>query len=194
MIKKILKYVGAIVLFLLAWWIGSMMLASPLVVNTTSNQLSPSFTTKDFINMTEEDFNKIKEKEIMKMIEDTAKAYGIKPYTFCGLSWHESSKFKYYNQRIKDSNGRWSYGLFMNQLETALLYDKSATEAKLLNPAYNTHIAAVIFTHNLTKYGSYEMAIAAHNAGTIYNKKITNPDFVKKVYAATGEVYAAYDL
>ena len=38
------------------------------------------------------------------------------------------------------------------------------------------------------------MAIAAHNAGTIYDKKITNVDFVKKVYTATGEVYAAYDL
>ena len=153
-----------------------------------------SFTAKDFINMTEGDFNRIKEQEIMKMITDTAKAYGIKPYTFCGLSWHESAKFKYFNQRIKDNNGRWSYGLFMVQLETAILYDSVATESKLYTPNYNTHIAAVIFKHNLTKYGSYEMAIAAHNAGTIYDKKITNVDFVKKVYTATGEVYAAYDL
>ena len=82
----------------------------------------------------------------------------------------------------------------MVQLETALLFDKGATEAKLLIPTYNTHMAAVIFTHNLTKYGSYELAIAAHNAGTVYDKKITNPDFVKKVYAATGEVVAKYDL
>ena len=198
MIKKILKYVGAIVTFLLIvtslFWIPAVVsfFSSATPVATTSS--IQSFTAKDFISMTEEDFNRIKEKEIVKMITDTAKVYGIKPYIFCGMSWHESAKFKYYNQKIKDSNGKWSHGLFMVQLETALLFDKSATEVKLLSPAYNTHMAAVIFVHNLSKYGSYELAIAAHNAGTIYDKKITNPDFVKKVYAATGEVVAKYDL
>jgi len=142
----------------------------------------------DLVNMQDEEIREIKDREIVKMLNDTALANGIKPYVFAGLSYHESSKFNFANKRIKDSNGRFSYGLFQVQLETALLYDKGATDSKLLSPAYNMHIAAVIFKSNLKKYGgNYDMAVAAHNAGTVFNGQITNLDFVKKVHAATGE-------
>jgi hypothetical protein len=146
------------------------------------------------ISMTEDDFYRIKEQQIIQMVTDTAKACNIKPYILCGLAYHESSRFLYANRKIKDSNGRFSYGLFMIQLETAKGYDKGATEDKLLNPYYNAHLAAIIFQKNLAKYGKYEYALAAHNAGAVYNNKITNQDFVKKVYTSVGEVVAKYNF
>lgn len=142
----------------------------------------------DLVNYTEEEITAIKDREIVRMLNDTALANGIKPYVFIGLSYHESDRFKQANKKRKDSNNRYSYGLFQVQLETALLYDKGATDSKLLSPSYNMHIAAVIFKSNLAKYhGNYEMALAAHNCGTVFNGQIKNGDFVKKVYAATGE-------
>jgi hypothetical protein len=192
--SKLIKYlIAGLFLFGLGSFLGNLILPRHSAVLTSVPSVK-TFATKDLVNMTEEDFNKIKEKEIMKMIIDTSVAHGIKPSIFVGLSYHESAKFKYANQKIKDSNGKWSYGLFMIQLETALEYDKNATEEKLLTPTYNTSMAAKIFDHNLKKYGSITYAIAAHNAGVIYNKKITNADFVKLVYAAIGEVVSKYDL
>ena len=186
-IACIFGIVGAAVIF-----------GGPSVLNNKSSVISVSVSNtipvKDLVNMTEDDFNRIKEAEIMKMITDTAKAYNVKPYIFCGLAWHESDHFKFANKKIKDSNGRFSYGLFMIQLETAKLYDKDVTEAKLLSPAYNTHLFATIFHKNYVKYGSIEYALAAHNAGAVYNNKISNPDFVKKVYMSIGEIVSKYDL
>ena len=189
-----------IVVLLLALGIGiSKFIWDPLQANPvfSQSQLQISKTTisNDFINMTEDDFNRIKETQIMKMIVDTAKVNNIKPVIFVGLSWHESSKFKFANKKIKDSNGRWSYGLFMIQLETARLYDKEVTEEKLLTPTYNTHLAALIWKKNSLKYGNnIDYILAAHNAGAVYHNKITNPDFVKQVKTAIGDVVSLYDL
>ena len=154
----------------------------------------PAITSESIVNMSLEDLAYIRDIEILNMISDTAKAYNIKPHVLCGLAYHESGKFSYAKKKIKDSNGKFSYGLFMIQLETAILYDKTATEEKLLTPAYNAHVASLIFQSNLKKYKTYEMAIAAHNAGTIFNGKVTNGEFVKKVYFAIGEVASKYNL
>jgi soluble lytic murein transglycosylase-like protein len=150
--------------------------------------------SKDFINMTDSAFYKIKEEQILEMIKDTSNAYKLKPTVMCGLAWHESDKFKFAHRKIKDSNGRWSYGLYMIQMETALSIDKEAIESKLLTPAYNASIAHRIFQRNLAKYGTYQYAIAAHNAGTIKNGKITNSDFVKLVYVSIGEIVSKNDF
>ena len=88
------------------------------------------FSSQDFINMTDSVFFKIKEQEIMNMIKDSAKAHELRPIVLCGLSWHESDRFKYAHRKIKDSNGRWSYGLFMILMETALSIYKKVTEEK----------------------------------------------------------------
>ena len=149
---------------------------------------------RTFVNMQDEDIINLKHAHIVRMLKDTANAYSLKPYVFCGLSYYESDRFKQANKRRKDSNGRWSYGLFQIQLETALLYDKTADEGKLLTPAYNMHIAALIFSSNLAKYKyNYDMAIAAHNAGTIFNGQIKNAEFVKRVYTSTGEFAVRFD-
>ena len=150
-------------------------------------------TQVDFINMTEDQFYQIKEKEILGMLVDTAKVYGINPYIFCGLSYHESDRFHQAHKKRIDSNHKYSYGLFQVQMETAKLYDKNVSETQLLTPAYNAHMAALIFTKNLSRYGSYDLAIAAHNAGTIHDGKIQNTGFVKEVYASTGVLVAKYD-
>jgi soluble lytic murein transglycosylase-like protein len=164
-------------------------------ITQTQNQLVKTISIEELINMSDDDFVKLKEVQIMKMIKDTAKTNNIKPYVFCGLAWHESSKFKFANKKIKDSNGRWSYGLFMIQLETARLYDKEVTEEKLLTPTYNTHLAALIWRKNCLKYGNnIDYVLAAHNAGAVYHNKITNPDFVKQVKTAIGDVVSLYDL
>ncbi|MFA5195364.1 MAG: transglycosylase SLT domain-containing protein [Bacteroidales bacterium] len=163
------------------------------VVTLSQAQLK-TITPEDVINMTEDDFFKLKEQYLVKMIVDSAKTNNINPLVLCGLAWHESSKFKFANKKIMDSNKKWSYGLFMVQLETALLYDKTATEEKLLMPTYNTHIAIVNYLNNRSKYKTDEMAIAAHNAGTIYNKKIVNVEFVKLVKTAMGDMVLLYNL
>ena len=168
---------------------------TPALVPMSQISKSDNITIETLVNMSEDDIASLKEKYLMKMVSDTAKAYHIKQYTFCGLTWHESSKFKFANKKIKDSNGRFSYGMFMIQMETAILYDKTVTETKLLTPAYNTHLAAIIFTHNLEKYnGSYDYTLAAHNAGAVYNNRITNPDFIKQVKIATADIVNMYDL
>ena len=86
----------------------------------------------DLVNMTEEEFWQIKENEIIKVITDTANAHNINPYVLCGLGFYESERFRYAHKKIKDCNGRWSYGVYMIQLETAIEYDKDVTEEKLL--------------------------------------------------------------
>jgi len=198
-IKKALVLVG-IAVSLLAVVIGGSQLGYlvfPLYSAEAVASVQPNsklIATKDFINMTEEDFASIKEIEIFRMIVDTARANNIKPLIFCGLAYHESSKFKYAHSKIKDSNGKWSYGLFMIQLETALLYDKEATPEKLMTPTYNTHLAAVIYTTNHNTYKTNTFAVAAHNAGSIKKGKITNPEFIKLVETAIGNLVLNYDL
>ena len=161
---------------------------------TLTQAQSTAIMPEDLINMTEDDISKLKEQYLIKMIIDSAKANNINPLILCGLGWHESFKFKFANKKILDSNKKWSYGVFMVQLETALLYDKTATEEKLLMPTYNTHIAIVNYLNNRSKYKTDEMAVAAHNAGTIYNKKIVNTEFVKLVKTAMGDVGMLYNL
>jgi len=158
---------------------------------------SVAFSPKDFIDMTDSVFYKIKEQEIMKMLIDTAKVNGLKPAIFCGMSWHESAKFKYAHRKIMDSNKKWSYGLFMIQFETAMRIDPKVTEEKLLTPAYNAHIAAQLLKNSLVKYGRYDYAISSHN-GTIDIKgskmKKVNDKYVKLVYASVGEIIAKNDF
>jgi hypothetical protein len=161
----------------------------------TQNQIT-AFSPKDFINMTDSVFYKIKEQEIMNMLIDTAKAHGLKPAIFCGLSWHESAKFKYAHKKIMDSNKKWSYGLFMIQLQTAQGVDPKASEEKLLTPAYNAWIAAQLMEKSLVKYKRYDYAISSHN-GTIERKDFTkkvNYEYVKLVYASVGEIIAKNDF
>ena len=192
--RKTLKYISYFVVAVILLGVGGVIGEGVTSVFSSASPVHALQATT-FINMTTEDFNRIKAEEMIKMVTDTAKAYNIKPSIFCGLAYHESAKFSYANQKIKDSNGRWSYGLFMIQMETALLYDKNVTETKLLDPSYNTHLSAIIFKKNFIKYGSrYDYALAAHNAFAVYNNKITNMDFVKKVKEAIGDVSTKYDL
>ncbi|MFA5724240.1 MAG: transglycosylase SLT domain-containing protein [Candidatus Pacearchaeota archaeon] len=192
--KDILGYLGGTIGILLILGVGGIIGDKVFFRNSVDKVDIPVYKNMDVIEMTEEEFYQIKEKEIMQMLIDTAKVYSIKTAVFCGLAYHESERFKYAHRKIMDRNNRWSYGLFMIQMETAKLYDKSVTEAKLMTPRYNTHLAAVIFQKNLEKYDTNEYAIAAHNAGTISNHKINNPEFVKKVYTAIGEVVAKYNF
>ena len=154
---------------------------------------SKMITIDSLINMSDESLNALKQKELIAMITSTAKEYNINRNVFLGLTWHESAGFKYANKKIKDSNGRYSHGLFMIQLETAKQYDKEANEYKLLRPTYNARLAAIIFNSNLKKYGSVEYALAAHNAGTITNGVIKNAKFVTAVETAIGEVEVLFN-
>ena len=95
----------------------------------------------DLVNMTEEEFWQIKENEIIKVITDTANAHNINPYVLCGLGFYESERFRYAHKKIKDCNGRWSYGVYMIQLETAIEYDKDVTEEKLLKLKIDRDVA-----------------------------------------------------
>lgn len=184
------------------WWIilsfvfvsfvvmGVMFYRSP--ATTKSELIHPIIETSPaaaFINMTEDEMESTIERQMFKMILDTATGYRIDYHVFRGLAYHESDRFRQaYKKRI-DSNNKYSYGLFQIQFETAKLYDKNVTEKKLLTPAYNAHIAAIIFSTNLVRYnGDYELTIAAHNAGYISHGHIANMDFVKKVNAAIGDL------
>jgi hypothetical protein len=164
----------------------------PIVQTVTSNVISYA----DLVNLRNEEIQQIKDREIVRMLRDTALAYNLRPYPLCGLAFHESERLRKANEKWMDRNNRYSYGVFSLQLETVQSeVDKDATEDRLLTPAFNMHYAMMLFTKNLAKYhGSYELAIAAHNAGSVKNNHITNMDFVKKVYASTGEFAARYDL
>ena len=118
----------------------------------------PALTTQlvsqaAFINMTEDQFYQIKEKEILGMLVDTARAHNINPYVFCGLAYHESNKFHEAHKKRIDSNHKYSYGLFQIQMETARLYDKNVSETQLLTPADNARICALLFNKNLARHG-----------------------------------------
>jgi hypothetical protein len=149
---------------------------------------------RDLIRMNDSNISLLREKYLVKMICDTAKAYNIPETVFCGLGYHESGRFKVLHTKIKDSNDKFSYGLFQIQLGTAVLYDSGATEDKLLDPLYNAHLAAVIFQKNLVKHGTIEKAIAAHNGCINKDGKITNPNYMKEVYSSIGVVTVKYNL
>lgn len=196
-ILSVLAGIGVVIIAVfILYFTGNISFSNTAIVNPSQQfPTVKSLSTKDFINMTDSVFFKIKEQEIMSMIKDSAKAHGLKPEVICGLSWHESAKFQYAHKKILDRNKKYSYGLFMIQLDVALSIDPKATEEKLLTPVYNTWIAMQLFDKNLIKYGNrYPYAIAAHNAGVIYHDKITNPDFVKLVYTSIGEIIAKNDF
>jgi soluble lytic murein transglycosylase-like protein len=195
--KKTFIIAVVIAVLILTTIIWSSRSTAPLLISNTitQTQLIKTIPIQDLINMSDDELVRIKEEYILKMVIDTARTNNINPAIFVGLAWHESSRFKFANKKIKDSNGRFSYGLFMIQLETAKLYDKNATEEKLLAPTYNTYLAALIYKKNYSKYGNNnDFALAAHNAGAVYNNKITNLDFVKQVKTAIGDVVTKFDL
>ncbi len=159
----------------------------------TSTLTNSVISERELIRMDDLRISELREKYLVKMICDTARAYNIPEAVLCGLGHHESGRFKVLHTKIKDSNNKFSYGLFQIQLGTAVLYEGSATEEKLLDPTYNLHLAAVIFKKNMEKHGSVEKAIAAHN-GCIKDGRITNPNYMKEVYSSIGVVTVKYGL
>lgn len=113
-----------------------------------------------------------------------AKSASIPAYLLAAVCAVESNHTSTIN--IHDG-GSPSYGACQLKVNTARLYDRKATGAKLLNYAYNADIAARYLRTQLDRYhGNTECAIAAYNAGTCkFNdrKQIRNRKYVKKVKA-----------
>jgi soluble lytic murein transglycosylase-like protein len=192
-IKGILLFVALFVAGILC---GNYVRSSAPIEKSGISKLDSSkigLSKEDVLRMDDSDIATVREKYLVKMLCDTARAYNIPESVFCGLGYHESARFRVLHSKVKDSNAKFSYGLFQIQLGTAVLYDGSATEEKLLDPTYNLHLAAVIFKKNMEKHGSVEKAIAAHN-GCIKDGRITNPNYMKEVYSSIGVVTVKYNL
>lgn len=110
-----------------------------------------------------------------------AKVVGVSAQTLLSICLVESNLV--YTINPKDG-GSASYGLCHVKTATARQFDKRATPALLLVPAYNTIIAARYLKWQLSRYRTNTCAIAAYNAGSCkFNNKgrLTNEHYVRKV-------------
>lgn len=73
-----------------------------------------------------------------------------------------------------------AYGLCQMTLKTALALDKTATPARLLNPRYNCHLAALLCKENWKRAnGRLQDVISLYNSGKQFHAA---PDVTKLVY------------
>lgn len=90
---------------------------------------------------------------------------------------------------INPKDGRTaSYGICHVKTATARQFDRSATPALLLTPAYNAIMAARYLKWQLSRYKTETCAIAAYNAGSCrFNKqgRLINEHHVRKVRKAS---------
>lgn len=99
-------------------------------------------------------------KELLSMIDRTAREYGLDPEVMKGIAWVETR----FNSKLIGDNGE-SFGLFQIQPKWHKKRMDKLGITDLMNPQSNTIVACNYMRELLNRYGNYKEAIIAYNAG-----------------------------